>query len=290
MFPLSALYCDSRTNGNSTPGWFYEGFKAVIGPFLSESYYTPLYAVERRQTMNSANKKSRRGPLCFSRMRRQSVPFRKTLMTGAESLTAWCWSGTEVGSALASRQLCASNAEPVSSAHEEQIKSFQAARRRRRSSASLSAGVPPLLHPPPRSWFKRHRLTSLCPCRAGGRCVCVCVRGPWPVWSDKLEFNWLWWASGGHIGRRMDAKQRRCPFFLPRLRPHPTSSSRCRDGEPAQTDGGRHLSLWAAANVRLSSPFFKLWVMWVSSLCETAATLSGLKKWLFTGKKSNGGE
>lgn len=55
------------------------------------------------------------------------------------------------------------------------------------------------------------------PCVLVGGCyVCVSARERQrkPVWSDKLEFNWLWWGYRGHIRRRTDKKQRWFPFFL----------------------------------------------------------------------------
>ncbi len=45
-------------------------------------------------------------------------------------------------------------------------------------------------------------------------CVCMLERQSKPVWSDKLEFNWLWWGYKGHIRRRTDKKQRWFPFLL----------------------------------------------------------------------------
>lgn len=50
----------------------------------------------------------------------------------------------------------------------------------------------------------------------GGCYVCVqeWERQSKPVWSDKLEFNWLWWGYRGHTRRRTDKKQRWLPFLL----------------------------------------------------------------------------
>lgn len=70
----------------------------------------------------------------------------------------------------------------------------------------------------------------------------VCVRErerqSKPVWSDKLEFNWLWWGYRVDMRRRTDEEQRWFPFLL---------SSFTVLTEWSVDRLGWHLSLWTTA-------------------------------------------